>query len=197
MVELQDTRLDAVFHALGDPTRRLMIRRLAEGEQTVGQLAEPFSMSLAAASKHIRALEGAGLISRQVLGRLHICRLNAEPLSKASGWLSYYEKFWSARLDRLEELLRQDSDGHPAEPAAAQAAPRARKPRRGTLADGHTLRLQRRLPGPIERVWSCLAESDLRRQWLASGPMPLQAGASFELVWRNDELSTSPAERPE
>lgn len=68
---------------------------------------------------------------------------------------------------------------------------------RGTLADGHTLRLQRRLPGPIERVWSYLAESDLRRQWLASGPMPLQAGASFELVWRNDELSTSPAERPE
>lgn len=129
MVELQETRLDAVFHALGDPTRRLMIRRLAEGEQTVGQLAEPFSMSLAAASKHIRALEGAGLISRQVLGRLHICRLNAGPLSEASGWLSYYEKFWSARLDRLEELLRQDSDGHPAEPAAAQAATRARKPR--------------------------------------------------------------------
>jgi uncharacterized protein YndB with AHSA1/START domain len=68
---------------------------------------------------------------------------------------------------------------------------------RGTLADAHTLRMQRRLPGPIERVWSYLADSDLRRQWLASGVMPMQPGASFELVWRNDELSGSAAERPE
>lgn len=68
---------------------------------------------------------------------------------------------------------------------------------RGTLVDGHTLRIQRRLPGPIERVWSYLTDSDLRRQWLASGSMKLQPGASFELVWRNDELSGSPAERPD
>ena len=68
---------------------------------------------------------------------------------------------------------------------------------RGTLADANTLRIQRRLPGPIERVWSYLSDSDLRRQWLASGTMQLQPGASFELVWRNDELSASAAERPE
>lgn len=68
---------------------------------------------------------------------------------------------------------------------------------RGTLSDGHTLRMQRRLPGPIERVWSYLTDSDLRRQWLASGTMTLRPGASFELVWRNDELSNSAAERPE
>lgn len=67
----------------------------------------------------------------------------------------------------------------------------------GSLAPDKSLRLQRRLPGPIERVWAYLTDSDLRRQWLASGEMPLQAGASFELVWRNDELSGSPAERPE
>ena len=67
----------------------------------------------------------------------------------------------------------------------------------GTLVDGHTLRMQRRLPGPIERVWSYLTESDLRRQWLASGTMPMEPGAEFELVWRNDELSGSPDERPE
>ncbi len=67
----------------------------------------------------------------------------------------------------------------------------------GTLANGTTLRMQRRLPGPIERVWSYLTDSDLRRQWLANGAMRLQPGASFELVWRNDELSGSPAERPE
>jgi uncharacterized protein YndB with AHSA1/START domain len=69
--------------------------------------------------------------------------------------------------------------------------------RHGTLAEGGTLRMQRRLPGPIERVWSYLADSDLRQQWLASGAMTLQAGTSFELVWRNDELSASPAERPD
>jgi uncharacterized protein YndB with AHSA1/START domain len=68
---------------------------------------------------------------------------------------------------------------------------------RGTLADANTLRIQRRLPGPIERVWAYLSDSDLRRQWLASGTMGLQPGASFELVWRNDELSASAAERPE
>jgi uncharacterized protein YndB with AHSA1/START domain len=69
--------------------------------------------------------------------------------------------------------------------------------RRGTLSDGHVLRMQRRLRGPIERVWSYLTDSDLRRQWLASGHMPLQPGATFELVWRNDELSSSPTERPD
>lgn len=69
--------------------------------------------------------------------------------------------------------------------------------RHGTLDGGHVLRMQRRLPGPIERVWSFLTDSDLRGQWLASGPMQLQPGASFELVWRNDDLSSSPAERPE
>lgn len=67
----------------------------------------------------------------------------------------------------------------------------------GQLTDGSTLRIQRRLPGPIERVWSYLTDSELRRQWLASGSMPMQVGASFELVWRNDELSASPAERPD
>jgi uncharacterized protein YndB with AHSA1/START domain len=67
----------------------------------------------------------------------------------------------------------------------------------GKLTDGTTLRMQRRLPGPIERVWSYLTDSDLRRQWLAAGSMTLQAGTTFELVWRNDELSASAAERPD
>jgi DNA-binding transcriptional ArsR family regulator len=109
MVDTQESQLDAVFHALGDPTRRMMLRRLVQGEQTVGQLAEPFSMSLAAASKHIKALESAGLISREVLGRTHVCHLNAGPLRVADEWLRYYERFWTTRLDRLEELLRLDT----------------------------------------------------------------------------------------
>lgn len=126
MVELQESRLDAVFHALGDPTRRTMLRRLAAGEQTVGQLAEPFSMSLAAASKHIKALEGAGLISREVLGRTHVCRLNAGPLRDADEWLRHYERFWATRLDRLDALLREAPAAPPPVPSTQPG--RARPP---------------------------------------------------------------------
>jgi DNA-binding transcriptional ArsR family regulator len=102
----QGLRLDAVFHALGDATRRQMLRDLTKGERTVTQLAEPFDMSLAAASKHIKALEGAGLIRREVRGRTHICRIDATPLSDAHDWLQFYERFWNSRLDELERLLR-------------------------------------------------------------------------------------------
>jgi DNA-binding transcriptional ArsR family regulator len=105
MVELQAPQLDAVFHALGDATRRRMLGELAGGERTVGQLAEPFAMSLAAASKHIKALEGAGLIRREVRGRTHVCRLEPGPLARAHEWLSFYERFWTSRLDVLERLL--------------------------------------------------------------------------------------------
>src|SRR5262245_55526596 len=83
MVELEASGLDAVFHALGDATRRQMLRDLTGGERTVSQLAEPFAMSLAAASKHIKALENAGLIRREVRGRTHLCRLAPESLASA------------------------------------------------------------------------------------------------------------------
>lgn len=106
MVEQASSRLDAVFHALGDATRRQMLRHLAASERTVSELAAPFDMSLAAASKHIKALEGAGLIQREVQGRTHVCRLDASPLSDAHEWLSFYERFWMGRLDELERLLR-------------------------------------------------------------------------------------------
>jgi DNA-binding transcriptional ArsR family regulator len=110
MVEYNESRLDAVFHALGDPTRRHMLRALARhGECTVGQLAEPFRMSLAAGSKHVKALEGAGLIRREVRGRTHLCRLEPEPLKAAMDWIGHYERFWTQRLDHLERLLRQES----------------------------------------------------------------------------------------
>ncbi len=118
MVELNENRLDAVFHALGDATRRRMLRSLAEGERSVGELAEPFAMSLAAASKHVKALENAGLIRREIRGRSHVCRLQARALSAASAWLDHYRRFWDARLDALEQLLRQPE---------AQAAPQVRR----------------------------------------------------------------------
>ncbi|MER8832953.1 metalloregulator ArsR/SmtB family transcription factor [Mesorhizobium sp. M0340] len=108
MVELQTPQMDAVFHALGDATRRHMLRDLADGEKTVSQLAEPFAMSLAAASKHIKALENAGLIRREVRGRTHLCRLAPGPLASAHQWLSFYERFWTGRLDVLERLLREE-----------------------------------------------------------------------------------------
>lgn len=109
MVEQNHSPLDAVFHALGDETRRRMLRELSSGERTVTQLAQPFEMSLAAASKHIKVLEGAGLIRREVRGRTHICRLDAEPLSDAQRWLRFYEGFWTRRLDKLEQLLAADA----------------------------------------------------------------------------------------
>jgi DNA-binding transcriptional ArsR family regulator len=114
MVELSHAPLDGIFQALADPTRRAMLRRLAESEASVGELAEPFmrppaAMSLAAASKHIKVLEQAGLVDRTVQGRTHYCRLNAGPLSDATDWLRYYERFWAERLDDLERALRADA----------------------------------------------------------------------------------------
>ena len=105
MVE-QSTALDRVFHALADPTRRAMLRRLAAQERTVSELAEPFRMSLAAASKHVRTLESAGLVRRTVRGRQHFCRLNPQPLAQADDWLRSYERLWTQRLAALEALLR-------------------------------------------------------------------------------------------
>ena len=106
MVELETRPLDTVFHALGDATRRHMLHELAGGERTVSELASPFAMSLAAASKHIKALENAGLIRRQVRGWTHVCRLEAGPLAEAQQWLKQYERFWNERLDVLDQLLR-------------------------------------------------------------------------------------------
>ena len=243
MVEFQEPHLDAVFHALGDATRRGMLHSLAQGERTVGQLAEPLQMSLAAASKHVKALEAAGLIRREIRGRMpHLPAGRRAPgdgdrrgcastsSSGPCGWTGW--KRCCATTPCATPPQRHPSDplrrrrltppsppaascgAHPAGRHACAGTPRARRPappttqepamsdpqfndQHGQLADGHTLRLQRRLPGPIDRVWAYLTDSDLRRQWLASGTMPLQVGASFELVWRNDELSASPAERPD
>jgi DNA-binding transcriptional ArsR family regulator len=106
MVNQANTRLDDVFHALTDGTRRQMLRSLATREHTISELAEPFDMSLAAASKHVKVLERAGLVRRTVQGRTHYCRLDPKPLAGAQEWLSFYEKFWTERLDALEALLR-------------------------------------------------------------------------------------------
>lgn len=108
MVEQETHRLNAIFHALGDATRRGMLRELSRGERTVGELAAPFAMSLAAASKHIKALENAGLVRREIRGRTHLCRLEPGPLASAHEWLEFYQQFWTQRLDILERLLHQE-----------------------------------------------------------------------------------------
>ncbi|WP_424931173.1 ArsR/SmtB family transcription factor [Amaricoccus macauensis] len=108
MVESESVEISSVFQALGDPTRRGMIGALSEGERTVSELAEPFEMSLAAASKHIKVLEKAGLIRREIRWRTHVCHLEPEPLARAHAWLATYERFWTGRLDALERLLREE-----------------------------------------------------------------------------------------
>ena len=106
MVEYQ--HLDRVFQALADPTRRAMLARLAKGERNVGELAAPFSMSFAAASKHVKVLENAGLLRRRVAGRAHVCRIEGGPLAAADAWLRHYERFWTERLDALAAVLAEE-----------------------------------------------------------------------------------------
>lgn len=106
----QKSKADLVFHALGDPTRRLMVERLSQQPLTVGELAEPLEMSFAGASKHVGVLEKAGLVARHKRGRERLCVLQAEPLEAARQWVEYYSKFWNARLDALDKALREDGN---------------------------------------------------------------------------------------
>ena len=101
-------RLDSVFHALSDPTRRSILRDVAKREKTVSQIAGPYPVSLAAVSKHLKVLERAELITREKRGSFQIVRLNAKPMKQAERWLVYYEKFWNQRLDALHNLLQQE-----------------------------------------------------------------------------------------
>jgi DNA-binding transcriptional ArsR family regulator len=101
--------LDTTFRALADPTRRGMLATLALGDRSIGELGEPFRMSFAGASKHVKVLEDAGLVRRRKAGRSHIIRLEAKPLEEAERWLRQWEKFWTIRLDHLEALIERDN----------------------------------------------------------------------------------------
>ena len=124
MVDNSSTRLDAVFSALADPTRRALLQNLAAGDKSIGELAAPFDMSLEAVSKHVRVLERAGLVQRNIRGRTHICRLDARPMHGGLEWIRHYEKFWNRRLDALDELLRRE------DAAAGEDRKRTRKRRK-------------------------------------------------------------------
>lgn len=97
--------LDATFQALADPTRRAILARLAQGEASVMELAEPFAMSQPAISKHLKVLENAGLISRGRDAQRRPCKLEAAPLAEATGWLIEYRKFWEKQFGQLDDLL--------------------------------------------------------------------------------------------
>jgi DNA-binding transcriptional ArsR family regulator len=97
--------LDATFQALADPTRRAILARLAQGEASVMELAEPFAMSQPAISKHLKVLEHAGLISRSRDAQRRPCKLEAGPLAEATGWLIEYRKFWEKQFGQIDDLL--------------------------------------------------------------------------------------------
>jgi DNA-binding transcriptional ArsR family regulator len=107
---VEQTDLDRLFHALANDARRAMLDRLAVEDLTVGSLAEPLAMSFAGASKHVKVLEEAGLIDRTVEGRQHRCRLRAARLAPAGAWLQRYDRYWTHRLDALEDLMARPDD---------------------------------------------------------------------------------------
>lgn len=113
--------LSVTFAALADPTRRAMLLRLSQGEISVSALAEPFQMSLPAATKHLRVLERAGLVQKSRDAQRRPCRINAEPLKQATDWMAQYRQFWEGSLNRLDAYLQQLQAVEKAQDSAAQA----------------------------------------------------------------------------
>ncbi len=113
MVKYQSDGLNEIFGALADPTRRAILARLALGETSVGELAEPFEMSLPAVSKHLGVLETAGLIQREKQGRVRRCQLDSRPLEAAAGWIEDYRRFWESQLDSLARYLEETQAQQP------------------------------------------------------------------------------------
>lgn len=105
MVKSSTARLDSVFHALADPTRRQILRSLTSSEKTVGEIARPHKMSLAAVSKHLNVLENAELIARERRGSFQIVTLKAKTLKPAEEWIAFYSRYWNQQFDRLEKYL--------------------------------------------------------------------------------------------
>jgi DNA-binding transcriptional ArsR family regulator len=110
MVQYEEM-LDLTFSALSDPTRRHILERLGRGPATVGELAEPFGMSLTGLKKHVRVLEQADLVSTEKVGRVRVCRLGSGRLDEATGWIETYRRRWERRLDRLEGYIEKRRGG--------------------------------------------------------------------------------------
>lgn len=148
MVKYSAPALDSSFGALADPTRRAILARLARGEASVTELAGPFAMTLPAVSKHLRVLESAGLLERQIDGRVHRCRLAAGPMKEAAAWIEQYRRFWEAQFDALTRYLEST---HRKEKKTWHR--RTKLPRPGSRSGGRSPRRERRSskPGRGER----------------------------------------------
>jgi len=110
---MSEDALSQTLSALADPTRRAILERLVQGEATVNELAEPFEITLPAISRHLKVLEGAGLISRGREAQWRPCKLEAAPLQELDGWLQRYRRFWEGSFDKLETYLREITKGDP------------------------------------------------------------------------------------
>jgi len=138
--------LSVTFAALADPTRRAMLLRLSQGEISVSALAEPFQMSLPAATKHLRVLERAGLVQKRRDAQRRPCRINAEPLKQATDWMAQYRQFWEGSLDRLDAYLQQLQAVEKAQNIAAQTLTTKRSVTLNTAIDitgSSTLKVRR------------------------------------------------------
>ena len=131
-------QLSTVFGALADPTRRAILARLAEGDLAVWDLAAPFPMSQPAISRHLKVLEGAGLISRSRRATARLSHLEAEPLREATAWLAGYQAYWDERFEQLDELLAQLQ--RPPSPATPSAPRKGKKAGKARKQEGRTQR---------------------------------------------------------
>jgi DNA-binding transcriptional ArsR family regulator len=130
MVNYSSNRLDHIFAALADPTRRALLARLSGANDiSVSELAKPFAMSLPAVMKHLDVLSDAGLVGRTKTGRTVACRLRAEPMHEANIWLNRYQRFWNEKLDQLAAFLEEDSC-RPSPPNQASRSNAGSTPRR-------------------------------------------------------------------
>lgn len=110
MAKSSEVQLDLIFRALSDPTRRAILHDIAQGERTVGEVARPYAMSLAAISKHLNVLEAADLIEREKRGSFQVVHLRADAMKEADYWLRGYENFWNQRLDIMQALLEEENE---------------------------------------------------------------------------------------
>ena len=153
MLKIQRVRLDDVFAALAHPIRRAIIERLAEGECTVGELAEPHDVSLPAISQHLRALEEVGLLEQTHTGRVRRCALKAAPLSAAFSWIVQYRIFWEDMLDDIGKKVERR--GRPMTETKTK-----------TRTTTGTVRLSRIFKAPRERVFNAFLDADAMAKWL-------------------------------
>jgi DNA-binding transcriptional ArsR family regulator len=150
MVNYSSPALDATFSALADPTRRAILARLAKGESSVVELAEPFDFSLPAVLKHVRVLEDAGLLARQKDGRVNHCRLQPAPMKNAAAWIEKYRQFWEHQFDALAQFLEESQRE---EKKSRPRHSKARKTRSASAASSRRRARRSSKPGSARTSW--------------------------------------------